>query len=232
MIETTKILFLILLAPGAILAISLHEAMHGFVANRLGDPTAKMLGRLSLNPFKHIDPIGTILVPALLYLFGGMMFGWAKPVPVSIRNLNNPKRDMALVAVAGPGANLSLAVIASLFLYLIAALISAVHFNETVSQTVFFPLIMILFFMIKFNLFLMMFNLIPIPPLDGGRILVGLLPYRQAAAVAAIEPFGFFIVIGLLMIDRAIPLFSYLMLPVRFLETLMVPDLLRPLLGG
>jgi Zn-dependent protease len=230
--DANKLLFLILLAPGAILAIALHEAMHGYVANRLGDSTAKFLGRLTLNPFKHIDLVGTILVPALLYVFSGAMFGWAKPVPVNILNLNNPKRDMALVAAAGPGANLLLALIASVALYGLGALLSVLSIGETVAQAVFFPLVMIFVFMMKFNLFLMMFNLLPIPPLDGGRILVGVLPRGPAASVAAIEPFGFFILIGLLMINRSVPFLHVFMKPASWLEALLLPGAFASLLGG
>lgn len=217
--DASKIVGLILLAPGAILAISLHEAAHGYVANRLGDPTAKMLGRLTLNPFKHVDLVGTIIVPAVLYMFGGMMFGWAKPVPVNVLNLNNPKRDMAWVAAAGPGSNLAIATIASLLLYLTALLLRVLPMSEMIQQSVMVPLINILFFTIIFNLFLMMFNLIPLPPLDGGRILVGLLPDRQAHAVAAIEPYGFFILIGLIMMGVTKVLWA----PMGILISLMVP---------
>jgi len=228
--DPERILYLILMAPGAILAISLHEAMHGYVADRLGDGTARMMGRLTLNPFKHVDPIGTVLVPAILYLMGGLMFGWARPVPVNIMNLNNPKRDMAIVAAAGPGANLTLALAASICLFLMAGLLSVVNFDPGILRSIFFPLGMILKIMVYFNLFLMMFNLIPIPPLDGGRILVGVLPHKQAEAVAAIEPFGFFILIAILMVGRSF--FQYLFLPVQILGNWLVPNSLTPLIGG
>jgi Zn-dependent protease len=224
--DADKIAHLILLAPGALLAISLHEASHGFAAYRLGDGTAKFLGRLTLNPFKHIDPIGTILVPTMLFMFGGMMFGWAKPVPVNTLNLNNPKRDMALVAAAGPASNLVIAIIASLLMYLTAGILSAAQVSETVLQSVFVPLINILFFAVLFNLFLMLFNLIPVPPLDGGRILVGLLPDRQARAVAAVEPYGFFILIGLIFLGVT----RFLWLPMKFLIAVMVPNAFYPYL--
>jgi Zn-dependent protease len=231
--DPQKIMYLILLAPGMILAISLHEAMHGYVANRLGDPTAKFLGRLTLNPFKHIDPIGTILVPAVLFMTSGMMFGWAKPVPVAVQNLKNPKRDMAIVAAGGPGANLILAIIASAALYLIAGVASRVPLADAVRQTVVVPLVMIFFYMLQFNLFLMMFNLLPIPPLDGGRILVGLLPLTQARVVEAIEPYGFWVLILLLMADRYVHFLRTFMAPVYWLQHYLVPSaILQQLIGG
>ncbi len=225
-VSMEKIMGLILLAPGALLAISLHEAAHGYVAHRLGDSTAKFLGRLTLNPFKHIDPIGSVLVPTVLYLFSGMMFGWAKPVPVNVLNLGNPKRDMALVAVAGPAANLIIATLSSILLYLVAFVARTMPIGEGAFHTVMVPLINILFFAIIFNLFLMMFNLIPIPPLDGGRILVGLLPNRQAHAVAAIEPYGFFILIGLIVLGVT----RVLWVPMGMLIYLMVPKSMMPFL--
>lgn len=228
--DPERILSLILMAPGAILAISLHEAMHGYVADRLGDSTARSMGRLTLNPFKHIDPVGTVLVPAILYLTSGLMFGWARPVPVNIFNLRNPKRDMAVVAAAGPGANLVLALSASICLFLLSGLLSVTNFNVGTIKAIFFPLAMILQIMVYFNLFLMMFNLIPIPPLDGGRILVGLLPRKQAEAVAAIEPFGFFILVALMVIGRSV--FNYLFYPVSILADWLVPNSLSSLIGG
>ena len=211
--DVQKLMMLILLAPGAILAISLHEAMHGYVANRLGDPTAKLLGRLTLNPFKHIDIFGTILVPAFLFYTTGLLFGWAKPVPVNPMNLRRPRQDMAWVATAGPGANLVLGLVASALLYLLIPIIK-LPMSERIMSTVVVPFVLILLFMLKFNIMLMLFNLLPIPPLDGGRIIVGVLPERQARVYGAIEPFGFFILIGLLLLDRQIPILSYTLFPV------------------
>jgi len=174
-----------------IFAITVHEVAHGWVASKLGDPTARMLGRLTLNPVKHIDPIGTLLVPGILLLLGGFIFGWAKPVPVDWRNLRNPRRDMALVAAAGPGANLAMAIgwalIAKLGLLL-----------APVSPWASLPLILMGKVGIYLNLILMVLNLLPLPPLDGGRVLVGLLPPRAAASVARIEPYGFYILLALL----------------------------------
>ena len=210
--DPNRLQTLILLAPGAILAIALHEAMHGYVADRLGDPTARVQGRLTLNPFKHIDLFGTILVPALLYYTGGFLFGWAKPVPVNIFNLRQPKRDMALVAAAGPGANLVLGLCASAMLFALTPLVRA-DLSERILVTVIQPLVVLFALMLRFNIMLMFFNLIPIPPLDGGRILVGILPHRAALKVAAIEPFGFFLLIGLLIIDRNVPILSGTIFP-------------------
>jgi Zn-dependent protease len=173
-------------------AITVHEVAHGFVASRLGDRTAQMMGRLTLNPLKHIDPVGTVLVPlAMLLLPGGILFGWAKPVPIGYRNLGNPKRDMAIVAAAGPLSNLLMAVGWALLLRLSVELL---HTLPWAAQP--------LFFMAQAgiaNLILMILNLVPVPPLDGGRVLTGLLPARQAAALGAIEPYGLMIVVALLL---------------------------------
>jgi Zn-dependent protease len=174
-------------------AITVHEVAHGFVASRLGDRTAQMMGRLTLNPLKHIDPVGTVLVPlAMLLLPGGILFGRAKPVPIGYRNLGNPKRDMAIVAAAGPLSNLLMAVGWALLLRLSVELL---HTLPWAAQP--------LFFMaqagIAINLILMILNLVPVPPLDGGRVLTGLLPARQAAALGAIEPYGLMIVVALLL---------------------------------
>lgn len=173
-------------------AITLHEVAHGWMARRLGDRTAEMLGRLSLNPIKHIDPVGTVLVPGILLFVGGFIFGWAKPVPVDARNLHNPKRDMAVVAAAGPLANLGMA--------LIWALIAKVGLMlATISPWASVPLILMGKVGIFLNLILMVLNLLPLPPLDGGRVLVGLLPDHLADRVARIEPYGLFVLVGLLV---------------------------------
>lgn len=173
-------------------AITLHEVAHGWVAKRLGDRTAQMLGRLTLNPFRHIDPVGTLLVPLLLLLLpGGIMFGWAKPVPVTWQNLHKPKRDMALVAVAGPLANLLMA----LFWILVIKL--GVLLGPQIGYSKLF-LIYSGVAGIFINTILLVLNLLPLPPLDGGRVLTGLLPGPLAWKFSRIEPYGFLILVGLL----------------------------------
>jgi len=174
-----------------IFAITVHEVAHGWVAKQLGDPTAERLGRLTLNPVRHIDPVGTLLVPGLLLLLGGFIFGWAKPVPVTWGNLRHPKRDMAIVAAAGPGANLLMALIWALIAKLTTVLpASLAQFAQ--------PLVYMGIFGITINIVLMVLNLLPLPPLDGGRVAVGLLPGPLAWQLSRVEPYGFFILIALL----------------------------------
>jgi Zn-dependent protease len=173
-----------------IFAITLHEAAHGYAAQRLGDPTAAMLGRVTLNPFVHIDPMGTILMPLLLYFStgGAFLFGYAKPVPVRFDQLRHPKRDMVWVALAGPAANLLQALLWGVVLYALAAAgVSERFFIEMCKAGM------------LTNVVMFAFNLFPLPPLDGGRILVGLLPWRQAVMFSKIEPWGFFIVMALVI---------------------------------
>jgi Zn-dependent protease len=174
-----------------IFAITVHEAAHGWMAKRLGDKTAEMLGRVTLNPLKHIDPIGTILVPLGAYLLTGFMFGWAKPVPVNWKNLYHPKRDMGLVALAGPGANLLMAVIWAILVYAGALLLP--HF-----QWLGLPLLLMGVAGVLINAVLMVLNLMPIPPLDGGRVVYSLLPAKQAQIYSRLEAFGLVIVLILL----------------------------------
>ncbi|MDZ4261410.1 MAG: site-2 protease family protein [Pseudomonadota bacterium] len=172
-------------------AITVHEVAHGWVAKRLGDPTAMMLGRLTLNPLKHIDPIGTVVVPVMLLMLGGFIFGWAKPVPVTWRNLRNPKRDMVLVALAGPIANLLMALIWAVVVKIGMMTIATMPF---VGQ----PLIYMGSAGIFINIALMVLNLLPLPPLDGGRVVSGLLPGPLSYKFDKLESYGFFILLGLL----------------------------------
>ncbi|MFZ3207678.1 MAG: site-2 protease family protein [Geobacteraceae bacterium] len=192
----------IMLAP-ALMAITCHEVSHGFVADKLGDNTARSMGRLTLNPLKHLDIIGTLMV----FIIG---IGWAKPVPVNFNNLRNPKRDMIWVAVAGPVTNFALALLSA---FLMRALAAAGEGIPTGSpfQLMLEPLMLMLAFSVYINLLLAIFNLIPVPPLDGGRVAVGLLPYRQAQAYARIEPFGMIIIIVLVFFTN---LFSYVISPI------------------
>ncbi|MCX7205152.1 MAG: site-2 protease family protein [Proteobacteria bacterium] len=171
-------------------AITAHEAAHAYAAKKFGDPTAYLLGRVTFNPLKHIDPIGTILLPLIfLILPGGFLFGWAKPVPVDFGRLNNPKRDMLWVAAAGPAANLVMAILWGL-LFKLAEGLDGSSFQ--------LPLAYMSQAGISINVVLMVLNLIPVPPLDGGRILLSILPHHLAAKLALIEPYGLFILIGLM----------------------------------
>jgi len=170
-------------------AITLHEAAHAYAAKRYGDATAFMMGRMSLNPLKHIDPVGTILIPMIALTLGGFLFGWAKPVPVNFANLNNPKKDMVWVAAAGPAANLVMAFGWAL-LYNVAAMNPEGYFSV--------PLALMSTAGIQINVVLMVLNLLPIPPLDGGRIAVGLLPRDLAYPLARLEPYGMFILVALM----------------------------------
>ncbi len=179
-----------LYALPVLFAITVHEAAHGYAARHFGDNTAYAAGRITLNPIKHIDPIGTILMPLMLYFAtsGAFLFGYAKPVPVRFGNLRNPKRDMVWVALAGPGANFIQAFLwGALFFILRGAGVSEPFFLKMAQGG------------ILVNVVMFVFNLFPLPPLDGGRILVGLLPYKQAEMVSRIEPWGFFIVMALVL---------------------------------
>lgn len=195
-------------APPILLAITLHEVAHGWTARYFGDPTASSLGRLSLNPIKHIDPIGTVVVPAILFLTSGFLFGWAKPVPVNMNLLNDPKRDMALVAAAGPASNFVMALIWAL-------VIKFGYMTEMGSVSI------ILIEMgkvgVSINLILMVLNMIPVPPLDGGRVLAGVLSDKLSRSLSRIEPYGMLIIFGLLAFGY---LHQFLKGPLAFFQSL------------
>jgi Zn-dependent protease len=174
-------------------AIVLHEVAHGWVADKLGDNTARFMGRLTLNPLKHIDPIGTILIPVILLVSGSpFLFGYAKPVPVNFGKLNNPKRDMIWVALAGPVTNLVLALISTLVLAIALQMPASASWVTE-------PLALMCQASIIINMVLFIFNLLPLPPLDGGRVAVGLLPGPMAYQLSRIEPYGFLIIVLLLV---------------------------------
>jgi Zn-dependent protease len=197
--ESTQVIGLLMSALPILIAITFHEVSHGYVAYRLGDPTAKMLGRLTLNPIPHIDLFGTIILPLMLYYFtnGRFVFGYAKPVPINPMNFKNPRKGMAISAAAGPVTNMLLA--AASFIIWKGVLSPVSSFSpDTFTETVLRPLAMIMQSSIIVNVVLAIFNMIPIPPLDGGRVFTGLLPYKQAMSFSKIEPFGFIIVIVLI----------------------------------
>jgi Zn-dependent protease len=196
----------------AVFAITLHEAAHGWMAGRLGDRTARMLGRVTANPLRHIDPLGTVIVPLLMYLLTPIMFGWAKPVPVNWRNFENPRKDMGLVALAGPVANLSMALI-----WAILAKVGVLLYP--LSQWIAEPLILMGGAGVFINVLLMALNMLPIPPLDGGRVVNALLPPRYSVVFSRLEPYGLFIVIALL----ASGLLGYLLLPLIGLTIAILP---------
>ena len=203
----------ILVATAAIpmiFAITVHEVAHGWVALHFGDPTAKYAGRLTLNPIKHMDPLGTVILPfVMVVLSSGMYaFGWAKPVPVAFHNLRNPRRDMILVAAAGPGVNLAMALGWALVLSQLIA------FNLGGDW-----LVQMCFFGININVLLAVFNMLPIPPLDGGRVLAGLLPPQFSRVLQGVEPFGFLILIALIFTGVLWPLLDPIMGPLlRFFQ--------------
>ncbi|MDF1588653.1 MAG: site-2 protease family protein [Gammaproteobacteria bacterium] len=182
---------IIIWAIPVIFAITAHEVAHGWVALKLGDRTAQMMGRLTLNPIKHIDPIGTLLIPGLLLMVGGFIFGYAKPVPVTYQNLRRPKSDMAWVALAGPMANLVMAII---WVVVVKLGLGLYQSGVTIGE----PMLYMGIAGVLINTMLMVLNLLPLPPLDGGRILTSVLPGPLAWQVSRLEPYGFFILLGLL----------------------------------
>jgi Zn-dependent protease len=189
-------------------AITIHEAAHGWAAYKMGDPTAQIMGRITLNPVPHIDPIGTVLMPAILIIMGAPPFGWAKPVPVNPANLRNPKRDNMLISAAGPAANLLAALVSLIALLFLKALnpntssyIRSFLMGRGGIQEGFHPLeglVVILFYAIFLNVLLAVFNLIPIPPLDGSGIITGFLSDEASRTYEKIRPFGFIIILGLI----------------------------------
>jgi len=192
----------VMLVPG-LMAITCHEVSHGFIADRFGDRTARYMGRLTLNPLRHLDIVGTLMV----FLVG---IGWAKPVPVNFNNLRHPKRDMIWVGAAGPVTNFLLATLSALVLRGFVAVAFMVS-GDPLIQMFIDPISMMLAFSVYFNLVLGIFNLIPVPPLDGGRVMVGLLPYRQSVAYAGIEKYG---MIGIILIVIFFPrVLSYVIAP-------------------
>ncbi len=204
-----QILFMI---PIIMFSVVVHECAHGWVADRLGDRTARALGRITLNPIPHIDPIGTLLVPALMYLMSGgrFIFAWAKPVPVNPYNFRDPKRDMMWVSLAGAASNFTLAAGFAL-LYRLAGLGSGDGGNLASSFFVF------LHFGVLINLVLGVFNLIPVPPLDGSKVLMGLLPHEQAAKLARLEPYGHYILLGLMVFGILGLVLRLVVLPLMYL---------------
>ncbi|HIE90864.1 MAG: site-2 protease family protein [Methylophilaceae bacterium] len=194
-----------------VFAITVHEAAHGYVAKYFGDLTAEKLGRITLNPIKHIDPIGTILFPVLTLMLGGILFGWAKPVPVNFANLRNPKKDMLWVAAAGPASNFLMAIFWTLVL----------NYSSSFSGSIGFFFLEMSKVGIIINLVLMVLNLLPLPPLDGGRIAVSLLPMNLAVMLSQLERYGFIILIALMftgilgkIISPAIGFFAQLILSI------------------
>jgi Zn-dependent protease len=192
-----------------LVALSVHEAAHAWSADRLGDPTARLLGRVTLNPIKHIDPIGTVLMPVLMIATGLPILGWAKPVPVNISRLGHPRRDFMIVAAAGPLSNIAQA--------LVAALVVRGLFFSGADMGLWAEILLRFMYL---NLILAFFNLIPVPPLDGGNVLAGLLPRPAAATFERIRPFGFLVLYALILTDV---LFALILPPTDFMMELFLP---------
>jgi Zn-dependent protease len=219
---------LIIAAIPILVAITFHEVAHGFVANKLGDPTAKMMGRLTLNPIAHIDPVGTIIVPVMLFILsnGAFIFGTAKPVPVNFYNLKRPRRDSALVSAAGPATNIMIAFI-SILLYILIQVVFPPSSSSALNQKIITPLVMMIQYSISFNIFIAAFNLFPVPPLDGGRIATSLLPTNYAYHFSKLEPYGILIVLGLWFTGIA----HYIIVPIQTFIEIIIQIFLLPF-GG
>jgi len=194
----TKTQYIVIAIVPLIFAITLHEAAHGFVANYFGDKTAWLLGRVTLNPVRHVDPVGTIIVPFLMLIFGGFIFGWAKPVPVNYQNLDNPRRDMAIVAMAGPFSNLFMAFLWAIIGKTSLLFVSGPETAPWLLQTISF-IHSSAKFGIMINCVLLVLNLLPLPPLDGSRVVSSILPPDIAATYEKIEPYGIWILLFLIL---------------------------------
>ncbi len=230
---TSLVEALIIIAPVAIIAITFHEAAHGYIAYKLGDPTAYQQGRVSFNPIRHIDLIGTVVLPLLLFFTTGWILGWAKPVPVNPSRLNSPRRDMVFVAAAGPGINLALAFVSGLFLFAAGGKYlspgAALHLIHEQGFALEAFRDAALSWSIYFNVLIGVFNLIPIPPLDGGRIAVGVLPGSLAFPLARLEPYGMWIVIGVLLI---VPLVTHQLGSEINLFTALIQPVVNAIIGA
>jgi Zn-dependent protease len=192
-VDFTQVLIVLVVL---IASLSVHEAAHAFAADRLGDPTARHLGRLSLNPAVHIDPIGTLLFPLIAFLTNVPLIGWAKPVPVDTRQLRHPKRDFALIAAAGPASNVVMAVLAAIILEGVRNFAAP---GDIATLAVVRPAVQLLRVFVYLNVLLAVFNMIPVPPLDGGNVLIGLLPANTARLVEQMRPYGILILYALML---------------------------------
>lgn len=212
-----------------LIAITFHEVAHGFVAYKLGDSTAKVMGRLTLNPLAHIDPVGTVIVPLMLFILskGAFIFGAAKPVPVNFYNLRNPRRDSAIVSAAGPTVNVLIALLSIFLLFFIYKIYTIFIPSSFIGQKIIMPINKMLLYSVSFNIFIAAFNLLPVPPLDGGRIVISLLPPQYSFQFSKIEPYGIFIVLILWFTGIA----HYIIMPIQLLIRLIIRIFLLPV-GG